>query len=155
MWCHHFLSYKKMSKEAQNSNKSTLIVCHYPGLDSTSDWLCHKETLLPPIRTTTATQIRAVRRHQYFCACSSRVDSQGNLRWHHKMLANGTVVIIIFLDNYLYVSLRKQQTFGDATTGFRAKWHLRNERRNSILTTRHYPDLSNDASPVWNFCACL
>ena len=84
-----------MSKEAQNSNKSTLIVCHYPGLDSTSDWLCHKETLLPPIRTTTVTQIRAVRRHQYFCAFSSRVDSQGNLRWHHKMLANGTVVIII------------------------------------------------------------
>ena len=37
------------------------------------------------------------------------------------MLANGTVVIIIFLDNYLYVSLRKQQTFGDATTGLRAK----------------------------------
>ena len=110
-----------MSKEVQNSNKSTLIVCHYPGLDSTSDWLCHKETLLPPIRTTTATQIRAVRRHQYFCAFSSRVDSQGNLRWHHKMLANGTVVIIIFLDNYLYVNLRKQQTFGDATTGFRAK----------------------------------
>ena len=53
-----------MSKEeAQNSN-STLIMCHYPGLDSTSDWLCHKEKLLPPIRTTTATQIRAVRRHQ-------------------------------------------------------------------------------------------
>ena len=38
------------------------------------------------------------------------------------------------------VSLRKQPTFGDATTGFSAKWRrLRNERRNSILMTRHYP----------------
>ena len=40
-------------------------------------------------------------------------------------------------------SLRKKPTFGDATTGFPAKWRLRNERRNSILMTRHYPDLSN------------
>ena len=40
-------------------------------------------------------------------------------------------------------SLRKQPTFGDATTGFPAKWHLRNERRNSILMTRHYPDLGS------------
>ena len=34
------------------------------------------------------------------------------------------------------VSLRKQPTFGDATTGFSAKWRLRNECR-----TRHYTDL--------------
>ena len=40
-------------------------------------------------------------------------------------------------------SLRKQPTFGDATTGFPAKWRLRNERRNSILMTRHYPDLGS------------
>ena len=40
-------------------------------------------------------------------------------------------------------SLRKQPTFGDATTGFPAKRRLRNERRNSILMTRHYPDLGN------------
>ena len=37
-------------------------------------------------------------------------------------------------------SLRKQPTFRDSTTGFPAKWHLRNERRNSILMTRHYRD---------------
>ena len=37
-------------------------------------------------------------------------------------------------------SLRKQPTFRDTTTGFPAKWR-RNERRNSILMTRHYPDL--------------
>ena len=34
-------------------------------------------------------------------------------------------------------SLRKQPRFGDATAGFPAKWRLRNERRNSILITRH------------------
>ena len=38
-------------------------------------------------------------------------------------------------------SLRKQSTFHDANTVFPAKWHLRNERRNSILMKRHYPDL--------------
>ena len=41
----------------------------------------------------------------------------------------------------LAFSLRKQPTFGDATTGFPAKWRLRNERRKPILMTRHYPDL--------------
>ena len=38
-------------------------------------------------------------------------------------------------------SLGKQPTFRDVTTGFPAKWRLRNERRNSILMTCHYPDL--------------
>ena len=61
-------------------------------------------------------------------------------------------------------------------TGFPAKWWRRNERRNSILMTRrypdlgsasdwsclvgfastnqkHYPDLASHASSVWNFCA--
>ena len=37
----------------------------------------------------------------------------------------------------------KQPIFGDATTGFPAKWRLRNEHRNSILMTRHYPDLGS------------
>ena len=45
-------------------------------------------------------------------------------------------------------SLRKQPTFGDVTTGFPAKWRLRNERRNSILITRHYPDLGSDSESV-------
>ena len=40
-------------------------------------------------------------------------------------------------------SLRKQPTFGDVTTGFPAKWRLRNERRNSILMTRYHPDLGS------------
>ena len=40
-------------------------------------------------------------------------------------------------------NLRKKPTFGDATTGFPAKWRLRNEGRNSLLMTRHYPDLGS------------
>ena len=39
---------------------------------------------------------------------------------------------------YCFPCRRKQPTFLDATTGFPAKWRLRNERRNSILMTRHY-----------------
>ena len=42
-----------------------------------------------------------------------------------------------------FLSLRKQPTFGDATTGFHTKWRLRNEYRNSILMTCHYPDLGS------------
>ena len=37
----------------------------------------------------------------------------------------------------------KQPTFGDATTGFPAKWRLSNKHRNSLLMTRHYPDLGS------------
>ena len=48
-----------------------------------------------------------------------------------------------FLFNLTVHSLRTQPTFGNATTGFPAKWRLRNERRNSILMTRHYPDLGS------------
>ena len=39
-------------------------------------------------------------------------------------------------------SLREQPTFRDAT-GLPAKWRLRNEYRNSILMTRHHPDLGS------------
>ena len=45
--------------------------------------------------------------------------------------------------NLKYPSLRKQTTFCNATNGFSAKWRLRNERRNSILMTCHYPDLGS------------
>ena len=39
--------------------------------------------------------------------------------------------------------MTKQTTFRDASTGFLANWRLRNERRNSILMTHHYPDLGS------------
>ena len=40
-----------------------------------------------------------------------------------------------------FLCLKKQLTSRDATSGFHTKWRLRNDRRNSILMTRHYPDL--------------
>ena len=43
--------------------------------------------------------------------------------------------------NELLVTLRKESKFRDATTGFVAKWRLRNERWNSLLMTHNYPDL--------------
>ena len=48
---------------------------------------------------------------------------------------------------YSSSNLRKKPTFGDAITGFPAKWRLRNQRSNSILMTRHYPDL--DSASAW------
>ena len=38
-------------------------------------------------------------------------------------------------------TLRKLPTFRVVTTGFASKWRLRNEHRNSILMTCHYPDM--------------
>jgi len=38
---------------------------------------------------------------------------------------------------------RKKLILQDVTTDFLAKWRLRNERRNSILMTRHNPDLGS------------
>ena len=40
-------------------------------------------------------------------------------------------------------SLIKQPRFRDTTTDFPAKWRLRNDRRNSILMTSHYPVLGS------------
>ena len=73
----------------------------------------------------------------------------GRSRWE---IVNGLTIVemhlICFTDGrngkqFKLNSLRKQPTFGDATTGLPAKWRLRNERRNSILMTRHYPDLGS------------
>ena len=49
-------------------------------------------------------------------------------------------------------SLRKQPTFHDITTGFPAKWCLRNECRNSILITCWYPDLGSASDLLNQIC---
>ena len=43
-------------------------------------------------------------------------------------------------------SLRKQPTFGEATTGLPTKWRLRNERRNSIPYLSSASDWLNQIS---------
>ena len=53
------------------------------------------------------------------------------------------VTEIWFLQYQVDSSLRKQSTFGNATTGSPTKWCLRNKLRNSIRMTFHYPDLGN------------
>ena len=59
------------------------------------------------------------------------------------MMQNKLHVFVARFTIPLNDSLRKQPTFGNATTGFPAKRRLRNERRNSILMTCHYPDLGS------------
>ena len=67
-------------------------------------------------------------------------------QWHLLCLAwtlhrFGNIFLnLIFID---LPSLGKMLTVSDSTTGFPAKWRLRNERRNSILMTRRYPDLAS------------
>ena len=47
--------------------------------------------------------------------------------------------------------LKKQLTFRDVTGGLPAKWRPRNERRNSTLMTRRYPDVgsASDWLEIW------
>ena len=60
-----------------------------------------------------------------------------------------SLTTLLWVSRYLLIhdlshaSLRKQLTFGAATTGFPAKWRLRNKRRNSILMMCHYLDLGS------------
>ena len=62
-----------------------------------------------------------------------------------KVITNYWFCLKISLSRKAIVLLppRKQTTFCDATNGFPANWRLRNKRRNSILMTRHYPDLGS------------
>ena len=65
--------------------------------------------------------------------------SQAIKKWHCCNNNNYFFNVIIFIlawENSLHY-------FDNATTGFLAKWRLRNERRNSILMTRHYPHLGS------------
>ena len=59
---------------------------------------------------------------------------QGALRIHSGKLWSKYVGTVL-------VAWENSQQFRDATTGFPAKWRRRNERRNSILMTRYYPDV--------------
>ena len=70
-------------------------------------------------------------------------------RMKHDRCSSLAIITSQILIRTCSFSLRIHLTFGAATTGFPAKWRLRNEHRNSILMTRHYLDLGqNCASDV-------
>ena len=84
----------------------------------------------------------------------------------------------ICVGGYRQSTKRKHLKFCDPVAPFPMKWHPRNECRNFILMSHHYPDLDSalnfnqstifwlvvnlkhfpdlgsDMSSVWNFCAC-
>ena len=78
-----------------------------------------------------------------------------HIEWFHLVIAVSlsvrkiaSLLIVLIAETHSVIDCktacpRKQPTFGDATTGFSAKWSLRNERRNFILMTYHYPDLGS------------
>ena len=75
-WC--------LGNEHRNSILS-LMTCHYPDLDTASDWSCRWWNLLQPIRS--ITQIWVVTRHQYgISALVSQTSFWGRKRsWHRKI----------------------------------------------------------------------
>ena len=88
------------------------------------------------------------------------VDLEMLLLSLHALHDNDILIILKSLSilfGIKFLSLRKQPTSGDATTGFPAKWRLRNEHRNSILMTCPYPDLGSasdwlnqNSNAVWS-----
>ena len=65
-------------------------------------------------------------------------QAKASKSWPYPWLANHG-------QNASFSSLRKQPTFGNATTGFLTKWSLRDECRNTTLMMFHYLDLGSDS----------
>ena len=52
-------------------------------------------------------------------------------------------VVRCLLDCFSFLTWEESQHFVDTAAGFPAKWHVRNEWRNSALTMCYYPDLGS------------
>ena len=89
-------------------------------------------TLSPP-----QTPIQLALLADFFPHCWAWYLAKASKSWPYPWLANHG-------QNASFSSLRKQPTFGDTTTGFLAKWRLRDERRNTILMMLHYLDLGSE-----------
>ena len=74
----------------------------------------------------------------FFPHCWAWYQAKASKSWPYPWLANHG-------QNASFSSLRKQPTFGNATTGFLTKWRLRDERRNTTLMMFHYLDLGSDS----------
>ena len=79
----------------------------------------------------------------FFAALNHNYDHK------HEPWNRGSISAVSRVRSDLLNSLRKQQIYGDATTGFSAKWRLTKELRDSILMTRHYPDLGSASDWSW------
>ena len=83
-------------------------------------------------------------RKRNFCVAFNLLHKAG--AWNEEVSCRSRATTVGSVSKrVMHDSLRKQPTFGDATTSFPAKWRLRKERRNSILMTRHYRDLGSDS----------
>ena len=78
------------------------------------------------------------------------VSSSQNLGWEKSNLLPRVLSLLPSKpERTLGTRLRKQPIFGNASTGFPAKWRLRNEHKNYILMTCHYPDPGS--APDWSY----
>ena len=118
------------------------------------------------------TTTKARSRSLSFCPYSSHYDCSWARKYTLSQWLSPPSPSLFRRTGWIILSLRKQLTFCDATTGFPAKWCLRNKPRNSLWMVYHYPDqgstsdrlkqttnqkhysdLGSDTSSVWNFCA--
>ena len=76
----------------------------------------------------------------YTTICTSLIDIQDT---HQQLISLQNLILRHSQTCSCHASLRKQPTFGDATSSFPAKWRVRNGRRNSIPMTRLYPDMGS------------
>lgn len=72
---------------------------------------------------------------------------QGKAKMNLFSNMNGAYDVRLYIMFWKMISLKKQLTFCDTTTGFLVKQRLRNKHRNYILMTCHYPDLGS--GPDW------
>ena len=118
-------------------------------------------------------KLKMVMPNNYFC-CMYLQKWRNDCRSERNLFTLKSKLEIKILINYWCPGrLRKQLTnISDVTTGFLAKCCLRNEHRNFILMTCHFPNqvvlligskFSQSESPpgpqsgheVWNFCNCF
>ena len=92
------------------------------------------------------------------CYQGNEFHSHSNEKnWHDRREENyrSCIYNILYSNHLRLISLRKQPTFRNFTTGFHAKWHLRNKRRNSILMRCHYPGAHFGGFNLPPQCSCF
>ena len=91
-------------------------------------------------------------RQQFFMVCTL-IDHRNNVKMFKTQVELRTAgqgfhckvlnILRHFCGRFVFYLGWKQPTLRNAAIGFPAKWRLRKDRRNSILMTRHYPELGS------------